>query len=326
MNAPGREQHQRRRIDDGSAAGTCPKNSRGRRVDETGQLGQEELPRRRGSRQDARPRRAGPHRSGSRAPRPRLRDERHRSRSLHQREHRARPSHRAGLTGRAVSACRLSVAAHARDAGDAPHLQRRALRSSAARDCASSTRRAGICIDEGALADAIESGHIGGAALDVFQNEPTTDHRLQKLPQVIATPHIAASTREGQELVGVETASALRDYLKTGVIRNAVNFPSLPSEEFQKLQPFTNVARRLGSLLGQMGAARIEGDERPLLRRALGRVESADRQFRARRVAAQHAVDAGDPGECARRWRPNAASTSASRTAPARAATPACSR
>ncbi len=117
----------------------------------------------------------------------------------------------------------------------------------------------GDLIDESALADAIESGQIGGAALDVFQQEPTTDHRLQMLPQVVATPHIAASTREGQELVGVETASALRDFLKTGVIRNAVNFPSLAAEEFQKLQPFVEVARHLGCLLGQMGAARIEG-------------------------------------------------------------------
>jgi D-3-phosphoglycerate dehydrogenase len=117
----------------------------------------------------------------------------------------------------------------------------------------------GDLIDETALADAIESGQVGGAALDVFQSEPTTDHRLQALPQVVATPHIAASTREGQELVGVETASALRDFLKTGVIRNAVNFPSLGADEFQKLQPFAQVARRLGSLLGQMGAVRIEG-------------------------------------------------------------------
>jgi D-3-phosphoglycerate dehydrogenase len=116
----------------------------------------------------------------------------------------------------------------------------------------------GELIDERALADAIEAGHIGGAALDVFQKEPTTDHRLQMLPQVIATPHIAASTREGQELVGVETATALRDFLKTGVIRNAVNFPALAPEEFEKLKPFAEVARRLGSLLGQMGAAPIE--------------------------------------------------------------------
>lgn len=117
----------------------------------------------------------------------------------------------------------------------------------------------GDLIDEGALADAIEAGQVGGAALDVFQEEPTKDHRLQRLPQVVASPHIAASTREGQELVGVETATALRDFLKTGVIRNAVNFPSLAAEEFQKLQPYVEVARRVGALLGQMGAARIEG-------------------------------------------------------------------
>jgi D-3-phosphoglycerate dehydrogenase len=117
----------------------------------------------------------------------------------------------------------------------------------------------GDLIDEAALADAIESGHIGGAGLDVFQEEPTTDHRLQMLSQVVASPHIAASTREGQELVGLETATALRDFIKTGVIRNAVNFPSLAAEEFQRLQPFVDVAHRLGALLGQMGASRIEG-------------------------------------------------------------------
>ena len=65
----------------------------------------------------------------------------------------------------------------------------------------------GDLIDENALADAIESGQIAGAGLDVFDKEPTVDHRLQMLPQVIATPHIAASTREGQELVGEETAA-----------------------------------------------------------------------------------------------------------------------
>src|SRR5688500_19448777 len=65
----------------------------------------------------------------------------------------------------------------------------------------------GDLIDEGALADAIEGGQVAGAALDVFQQEPTVDFRLQNLPQVVATPHIAASTREGQELVGVETAA-----------------------------------------------------------------------------------------------------------------------
>lgn len=84
----------------------------------------------------------------------------------------------------------------------------------------------GELIDEAALAAAIQSGHIGGAALDVFESEPTKDHTLQTLPQVVASPHIAASTRQGQELVGLETAAALRDYLKSGVIRNSVNFPA----------------------------------------------------------------------------------------------------
>lgn len=115
----------------------------------------------------------------------------------------------------------------------------------------------GELIDESALAEAIKSGHIGGAALDVFTNEPTTDHTLQMLPQVVASPHIAASTREGQELVGVETATALRDFLKSGVIRNAVNFPSVAPEEFQKIQPYVELAKQLGSLIGQMGEARI---------------------------------------------------------------------
>jgi D-3-phosphoglycerate dehydrogenase len=116
----------------------------------------------------------------------------------------------------------------------------------------------GDLIDEPALADAIEAGQVGGAALDVFTKEPTVDHRLQKLPQVIATPHIAASTREGQELVGVETAAALRDFLKDGVIRNAVNFPSVSAEEFARLQPFLTLGERLGTFIAQMNDHRTK--------------------------------------------------------------------
>ncbi len=116
----------------------------------------------------------------------------------------------------------------------------------------------GDLIDEAALAAAITSGHIGGAALDVYDQEPTKDQTLQKLPQVVASPHIAASTREGQELVGVETASALRDFLKAGLIRNAVNFPAVPADEYQLLQPYMALGEQLGSLVGQMGEARIE--------------------------------------------------------------------
>jgi D-3-phosphoglycerate dehydrogenase len=78
---------------------------------------------------------------------------------------------------------------------------------------------------------------------------------LQKLSKVVASPHIAASTREGQELVGVETASALRDFLKSGVIRNAVNFPTVPADEFQRLSPTWRLASSSWVPRGQMGEA-----------------------------------------------------------------------
>jgi D-3-phosphoglycerate dehydrogenase len=92
----------------------------------------------------------------------------------------------------------------------------------------------------------------------VFQKEPTVDHRLQMLPQVVATPHIAASTREGQELVGMETMAALRDFLRDGIIRNAVNFPSVSAEEFIRLKPFLELGERLGQFLAQMNDGRVK--------------------------------------------------------------------
>ena len=117
----------------------------------------------------------------------------------------------------------------------------------------------GELIDEAALADALRSGQVGGAALDVFQQEPPKDWTLATLPNVIATPHIAASTGEAQELVGVETAAAVRDFLRDGIIRNAVNFPSLAPDEFTRLRPYLTLAERLGTLVAQMGEARMTG-------------------------------------------------------------------
>ena len=117
----------------------------------------------------------------------------------------------------------------------------------------------GDLIDEGALADAIESGHVGGAALDVYEKEPTVNQRLQMLERVVASPHIAASTREGQELVGLETIAALRDFLKSGVIRNAVNFQSVAPEEFARLQPYVVLAERLGAFVAQMNDKHAQG-------------------------------------------------------------------
>lgn len=116
----------------------------------------------------------------------------------------------------------------------------------------------GELIDEAALADAIERGDVGGAGLDVFRAEPPVEWRLVQSPRVVATPHIAASTAEAQELVGLEVASSLRDYLLDGVIRNAVNFPSVPPEEFRRLQPFVGLAERLGVLLSQLATGRTE--------------------------------------------------------------------
>ena len=116
----------------------------------------------------------------------------------------------------------------------------------------------GTLIDEAALADAIEHGAIGGAGLDVFQTEPPRDTRLTGLPQVVATPHIAGSTREAQELVGLETATCVRDFLKTGIVRNAVNYPSLGPEELRRIQPYAALAERLGAFLGQISTGRIE--------------------------------------------------------------------
>ena len=109
----------------------------------------------------------------------------------------------------------------------------------------------GELIDEAALAEAIEAGQVAGAALDVFQVEPPPDQRLTSLAQVIATPHIAASTTEAQELVGVEIALSVRDYLSEGLVRNAVNFPSVTPEDFPRVRPYLRLAQMLGSVVAQ---------------------------------------------------------------------------
>ena len=115
----------------------------------------------------------------------------------------------------------------------------------------------GELVDEDALKRAIESGIVAGAGLDVFEHEPPTDWSLAQLPQVVATPHIAASTEEAQELVGIETAVTVRNFLRDGVVRNAVNFPSVHPEEMQRLQPWIKLADHLGALAVQMGVARV---------------------------------------------------------------------
>jgi D-3-phosphoglycerate dehydrogenase len=116
----------------------------------------------------------------------------------------------------------------------------------------------GELIDEAALRRAIETGIVAGAALDVFEKEPPADWALAGLPQVVATPHIAASTEEAQELVGLDTAAAVRDFLRDGSVRNAVNFPSIQPDVLRRLQPWIRLADHLAAIVTQMGPARIE--------------------------------------------------------------------
>ncbi len=117
----------------------------------------------------------------------------------------------------------------------------------------------GELVDEGALAAALKSGDVGGAALDVFTVEPPKDSPFFGMDNVILTPHIAGSTAEAQEAVGVQIAQQVREYLKLGVVQNAVNLPSLSHEEYVQLAPYIDLAARVGSFLAQAGKSGIEG-------------------------------------------------------------------
>jgi D-3-phosphoglycerate dehydrogenase len=116
----------------------------------------------------------------------------------------------------------------------------------------------GELIDDAALASALKSGQVAGAALDVFTVEPPKNSPYQELDNVILTPHIAGSTAEAQEAVGIQIAQQVRAYLKLGVVQNAVNLPSLSHEEYVQLAPYIDLASRLGSFLAQTGKGGIE--------------------------------------------------------------------
>jgi D-3-phosphoglycerate dehydrogenase / 2-oxoglutarate reductase len=110
----------------------------------------------------------------------------------------------------------------------------------------------GELINEADLVEAIESGHVAGAALDVFEKEPPVDSKLIKHPQVVTTPHIAGSTEEAQEIVGVRIAEQVRDYLLQGIARNAINVPSVSPDEYKKLDPYIQLGEKLGLFLTQV--------------------------------------------------------------------------
>lgn len=110
----------------------------------------------------------------------------------------------------------------------------------------------GGLVDEQALRDALESGKVAGAAFDVFSEEPATENVLFNAPNMICTPHLGASTDEAQVNVAVQVAEQMSDYLLTGAISNAINFPSVTAEEAPRLRPFSQLAEQLGLFAGQL--------------------------------------------------------------------------
>ncbi len=117
--------------------------------------------------------------------------------------------------------------------------------------------RGELIVDE-ALAEAIKSGQVGGAALDVFRKEPLKDSAYFGLDNVLLSPHIAGSTDEAQEAIGIQLAEQVRDYLKLGVVQNAVNVPSLSREEYVEVAPYIDMAERLGLFLSHATTGNLE--------------------------------------------------------------------
>ena len=165
----------------------------------------------------------------------------------------------------------------------------------------------GGLVDEAALCDALQSGHLAGAALDVYANEPPADSPLLALDNVILTPHLGASTREAQAATGVDIAQQICIYLRTGEPINAINLPAVSAEELLRLQPYLLLARRLGKLLGGMAPGSIRQLEVSLhgeaAERDLGsiatealvgllntRMSTAVNRVNAKSVAAQHGM------------------------------------
>jgi D-3-phosphoglycerate dehydrogenase len=118
----------------------------------------------------------------------------------------------------------------------------------------------GELIEAAALDEALASGQVAGAALDVFSPEPPPpDYPLFRRDNLLATPHIAGSTEEAQENVGLRIAEQVREYLKNSVVINAVNMPAVSAEEFRHLRPYVQLAKRLGSFVAQVAAGNPRG-------------------------------------------------------------------
>jgi len=117
----------------------------------------------------------------------------------------------------------------------------------------------GGLLDEAALAEALKSGHVAGAALDVFETEPATSSPLFDLENVVCTPHLGAATAEAQENVALQVAEQMSDFLLTGAVSNAINMPSVSAEDAPRLKPYMELCRLLGAFAGQLSLARDGG-------------------------------------------------------------------
>ena len=110
----------------------------------------------------------------------------------------------------------------------------------------------GGLVDEAALREALDSGHLGGAGIDVFAEEPAKENVLFGAPNLVCTPHLGAATTEAQENVALQVAEQMADYLVRGAVSNALNMPSITAEEAPILTPYVTLAERLGSFAGQL--------------------------------------------------------------------------
>ncbi|HEY5710698.1 MAG TPA: phosphoglycerate dehydrogenase [Allosphingosinicella sp.] len=117
----------------------------------------------------------------------------------------------------------------------------------------------GGLIDEAALKEALDSGQVAGAALDVFVEEPAKENPLFGAPGLVATPHLGASTTEAQVNVAIQVAEQMSDFLIRGGVTNALNMPSLTAEEAPRLRPYMALAEKLGSLIGQVEGLQLSG-------------------------------------------------------------------
>ena len=119
----------------------------------------------------------------------------------------------------------------------------------------------GGLVDEAAVKAALDSGHLAGAAFDVFEEEPAKANALFGNEHVVATPHLGASTSEAQENVALQVAEQISDYLLTGAVTNALNMPSISAEEAQRVRPWIALSEKLGAFAGQLTESPIDAVE-----------------------------------------------------------------